>query len=152
MQFKYKSRNKKYPYKLRTILVLFNNLEYFIIWHMCGPVGAILEEFYCTYLFPYHFCREVICLLNLYQPCTAVLQTYLCVIQLAASQTFTLLTLLVTWVKMWLPATINRRLEISIRLCEAWLNVYKNTLCWNVAAHSLLYRAFHNVLRDYKHV
>jgi len=85
VQFKYRRRNKKYLYKLRKILVLFNNLEYFIIWHVCGRVGARLEEFYCTYLFPCHFCREVIYLLNLYQPCTAVLQTYLYAIQLAAS-------------------------------------------------------------------
>jgi len=56
-----------------------------IIWDMCGPVGTGLEEFYCTYLFPCHFCWEVIYLLNLYQPCAAVLRTYLHVIQLAAS-------------------------------------------------------------------
>ena len=48
MQPKYSSNNKKnYPSELRSAWVPPNNLDYPIIWHLFGPVGAGLTEFYC---------------------------------------------------------------------------------------------------------
>jgi len=35
--------NKKLPVSI----LLSDNLEYLVIWHLSGPVGARLKEFYC---------------------------------------------------------------------------------------------------------
>jgi len=37
---------KHYLQELRSTYILFDNVEYFIIWHMSGPVSAVLKEFY----------------------------------------------------------------------------------------------------------
>jgi hypothetical protein len=39
---------KDYLYELKSVKVLFKNLEYLIIWQLFGPVGVKLMEFYCT--------------------------------------------------------------------------------------------------------
>jgi hypothetical protein len=39
---------KNYLQELRSGKILFDKLEYFIIWHLSGPAGAELIEFYCN--------------------------------------------------------------------------------------------------------
>ena len=41
---------EQYLKKLRSAHVLLDNVEYFIIWHVSGPLSTGLKEFHCNNL------------------------------------------------------------------------------------------------------
>jgi len=45
---------KKLPQEMRSVMVLFDNLEYLIIGHLCGLVGAALKKFCCNANITFH--------------------------------------------------------------------------------------------------